>query len=554
MNTSNVSYLVSFILIALAGISLWACDPWELPNKKTKRECITPSGNLAVQIQQQKVDFSITNSTGTIDQISWDFGNGSSTTTTGMTVSYTYPVPGTYTVKVTLTNTCNQPITLIREVNVSNAVAPTVTLQSATDITTGTAKLQMAVTSTGNATITQYGICYSKTNPPTPGVDPTIPISGSLAINTSVPFSLSGLEANTVYYVLSFATNAATKTGTSNVQSFRTGTFPSVSITGNPTTGVSTATVNFVLNNPGNPAAVTYGVLYSSTSNPPTIDNSGPGVTVSNASAGGNTAVNLTNLLPNTTYYCRPYAKLASGEIVYGDTVSFKTQADPLAEGLVAYLPFTNGSLLDVSGNSNHANGAGGPGFTADRRGVLNSAVLFNGKSNYIYLSDNASLRPDVLSISLWVKPGIVEEKMQIYNKSNFADSRNEMYSSTMSPTTISGNKDPEMTISTDIKQNSNCQPVVGWQTFSTSIPMDLTWHHIVFTYAGRSARMYIDGALRYSTNELPASTIDQCPGGDLRFGAQLLNYPQYFNGAMDEIRIYRRSLSASEVQTLYNQ
>jgi hypothetical protein len=314
--------------------------------------------------------------------------------------------------------------------------------------------------------------------------------------------------------------------------------------------GVTTANVVFVLTNPGNPIAVEYGVLYS-TSN--TFDaNNTLIATVPSPNVNANTLVNLPNLMPNTKYYYRSYAKLASGEIVYGSIASFTTQVDAVAQDLIASLPFTNQSLLDASGNNNHAIGINNPGFTTDRKGVANAAILFNGQNNYISIADNSSLRPIALSISLWIKPITVDRKMQIYNKSNFSDSKNEMYSSTIKPNENGG---AGITILTDVKQRSNCQPVIGWESFPLSSAIQInTWHHMVFTYTGRSARMYFDGVLLYSRDDLPENKIDDCPGGNLRFGAQIQQFPQYFNGAMDDIRIYKRALSASEVKTLNEQ
>lgn len=46
------------------------------------------------------------NSTGTFQNYTWDFGNANTTTTSGNSVSYTYPSPGTYTVIVTGNTKC----------------------------------------------------------------------------------------------------------------------------------------------------------------------------------------------------------------------------------------------------------------------------------------------------------------------------------------------------------------------------------------------------------------------------------------------------------------
>ncbi|WP_338874419.1 LamG-like jellyroll fold domain-containing protein [Spirosoma sp. SC4-14] len=551
----STTYLWGLLFIGLSALLLGACDPWELPTKKNKRNCTSPTGTLEAQTQQLKVNFSIGSATGTIDNVQWDFGTNSTTVTTGTTVSYTYPTSGTYTAKATLSNSCEESITLSRTIIVNTATLPTVTLQPITNIMPTSADAQMTITTNGNATISRYGICYSPTST-TPKIGEsdvyTIEKTDAVALNTSIPFSLTGLQANTMYYVRSYAVNSSGSGYSTTVQTFRSGENPSIAINGNATAGVTTATVNFIVSKAGTPAAVEYGILYSSTTSTPDMSNSGPGIIVTAPNIGVNIPVNLTALTPNTTYYYRPYAKLPNGTIVPGPVGSFTTLVDPVADGLIAYLPFTNKSLQDASGNGNHANGVNNPTFTTDHRGVANAAILFDGQSNYIYLAENSSLRPQALSISVWIKPITVDRKMQIYNKSNFTDSKNEMYSSTIKP---SDNQPGSITILTDIKQNSGCQPVTGWQSFPLTSQLDLTsWHHIVFTYVGHSARMYYDGALLYTKDDLPASTMDNCPGGDLRFGAQLKDYPQYFYGAMDEIRIYNRALSQDEVKTLFNQ
>lgn len=550
------SSLYTTLSLLLLGALLWACNPWDLPGKKSRRECVKPSGTIEANIQQRQVNFSIGNSSGTIDQVAWDFGNGSSTATTGLTTTYTYPASGTYTVQVTLTNSCgpSTETTIIRSLTVSDAVAPAISLQDPTSISLTSATLPVTITSNGNATITQYGLCYSTTNA-LPDTDKDAVMTGPLPVSTGsvVPVSLTGLTSNTLYYVRAFAVNAAGKKAYSDqVKIIRTGASPVVGVnTALASAAITTANVAFVLTSPGSPAAVEYGICYSSTTNAPDITNS-PTVQVSNPAVGAPTTVNLMNLASNTRYYYRAYAKPASGPPVYSDVSSFTTQVDTVAQDLIASVSFTDQSLQDVSGNNNHAIPVNGPTFTADRKGRASSAILLNGTGNYVYMAENSSLRPTALSISIWIKPTTVDRRMQIYNKSRFSDGSAEMYSSLIKPSeTIAGN----ITINTDIKQNSNCQPGVGWQTFPIDSKLAVnTWHHVVLTYSGRSAKMYYDGTLLATTDDLPASSIDQCAGGDLKFGAQSQQIPSYFYGALDDIRIYKRAITASEVQTLYNQ
>lgn len=553
MKKTVLSCLIGLCAICLGGQLLLGCETWELPTRKTRRDCVKPAGNLDATIQQRQVVFSVSSSSGTIDRVTWDFGNGSTTVTTGLTTTYTYPTSSTFTAKATLSNECGTETTLLRTIGVSDATLPAVSLQPITTVANTSATAGMTITSAGNATITRYGICYSFMNQvPDESKDPKVERTGAVAMNTPLSFVLTTLEPNRLYYARSYAVNQSGISYSSPVQTFRTGQSPSVTINLAPTPGITTATVNFVASSPGFPAATGYGICYApaTVTNTPSISNSV--VDVANPVIAANTVVNLTNLTPNTSYYYRPFARASSGDIIYGGVGSFTTLVDGVTLDLIASVSFTDGSLLDVSGSNNHAIPINNPIFTVDRKGRPNSAILLNGSSNYFYMAENGSLRPDAISISLWIKPATVTRSMQIYNKSTFADSKNEMYSSTIRPT---GNGSPGITLLTDIKQNSGCQPGVGWQSFPlvSQLPVN-TWHQVVFTYEGRSARMYFDGALLYSTDNLPATAMDKCPGGDLRFGVQLKDYPQYFDGAMDDIQMYRRAITAAEVRTLFNQ
>ena len=226
--THFYSYIRYVLLAVTSGAILLSCHNWDLPTKKTQRDCETPNGTLNAQIQQRKVDFSITGSSGTIDEVKWDFGDGNTKTTTELVTSYTYAASKIYTVKATLSNACGstKETTLQRDIAVSDAVLPTVTMQVVSGIATNSATSGMTITSTGNATITRYGICWSATSQ-TPTVnDSKSETVGAGALGTSYPFSLMGLQPNTLYYVRSFAVNSAGVGYSNTVQTFRTGQSP----------------------------------------------------------------------------------------------------------------------------------------------------------------------------------------------------------------------------------------------------------------------------------------------------------------------------------------
>jgi Concanavalin A-like lectin/glucanases superfamily len=258
-----------------------------------------------------------------------------------------------------------------------------------------------------------------------------------------------------------------------------------------------------------------------------------------------------------------------------------------ITEGLVAYLPFTKGSLKDSisTGTTRASNDAiwGNPDtkptFTEDfsgAKGGSKSAISFNGTSDFIKLIDNPKLQfKTTLTISLWIKPDVkqlkdkgVETPMQIFHKSAYEfPNNNESYSSqvrvvityytdNINPGSIRTNSSMFLPGFKMENTDSKCElSGPGWQVapfFANSSFLELDfWHHIVFSCDESTFTSYLDGNLINST-KLRGGQIQSCPGGDLRFGIQFKESPLYFKGAMDEIRIYDRQLNENEVKSLY--
>src|SRR5439155_599910 len=84
----------------------------------------------------------------------------------------------------------------------------------------------------------------------------------------------------------------------------------------------------------------------------------------------------------------------------------------------------------------------------------------------------------------------------------------------------------------------------------SPSAYNDGKWHYAVATYDGSVVRLYIDGLLvsSLSTTLIPDNTGTQ----PLRIGANSLSLNNYFTGNADEIRVWNRAITASEVTDGY--
>jgi hypothetical protein len=76
-------------------------------------------------------------------------------------------------------------------------------------------------------------------------------------------------------------------------------------------------------------------------------------------------------------------------------------------------------------------------------------------------------------------------------------------------------------------------------------------WHHIAWTYdsATNTTKFYVDGALDFSSTTINIGAMTNAPLRYVRIGGNENN--KYFDGDMDEVRIYNRALAQNEVQQL---
>ncbi len=77
-------------------------------------------------------------------------------------------------------------------------------------------------------------------------------------------------------------------------------------------------------------------------------------------------------------------------------------------------------------------------------------------------------------------------------------------------------------------------------------------WHFLVGVHDGISVKGYIDGALAGETGEaLPTGVVEK----DLAIGAwegHFGAHERFFDGKIDDIRIYKRDLSETEIEALF--
>ncbi len=205
-------------------------------------------------------------------------------------------------------------------------------------------------------------------------------------------------------------------------------------------------------------------------------------------------------------------------------------------------------TAYDRSGNANNGTLTNGPTATIGKSG---QALSFDGVNDCVSIPHSSVLNfayNQDFSVSAWVKapatqldPGfggnIILQKwantggypyaIRIFNQTyGVSGDRGKVYAlrydATNLPTLVSG-----------VKIN------------------DDTWHHISFTKNGSTLSLYIDGnsSVTTTTDTTTGTTTNSYPlyiGGE-----QCSVYP--FNGKVDEVRVYNRALSATEITALYN-
>jgi hypothetical protein len=210
-----------------------------------------------------------------------------------------------------------------------------------------------------------------------------------------------------------------------------------------------------------------------------------------------------------------------------------------LTNGLIAYYPF-NRNANDASGNL--MNGiASGVTEATDRFGTSERAYRFDGSDAVVTVAPLSSVNLSELTLSAWVKPTVFPSVQgSIINK--WAG-----YSYSL--------EDYGLMLLSDLRVHlGNGRHGVGAIAVVSTNRLSLgEWHHVVGAIdSGGTGRIWVNGVLRGEANIfplLPPATapvrIGQMRGLD---GSILDN----FNGSIDDVRLYNRAFSVSEVRELY--
>ncbi len=217
-----------------------------------------------------------------------------------------------------------------------------------------------------------------------------------------------------------------------------------------------------------------------------------------------------------------------------------------LSNGLVGYWKmdessWTNDcsttSVTDSSGNGN--NGKACPATTGPTGGAVGkfgNGGSFDGSDDNITLGNPSTLQitGSKITLSAWIKPDAFSGQQGIIGKWQNGPSDASYDLNSVDSGVVHCN------LNTDA--NNNIASATGVLTVSV-------WNHVVCTYDGNNAVIYVNG-VAVKTQAVTGNIQDS---DNTVYVGYYQALDKYFDGSIDEARIYNRALSPAEVSLLYN-
>lgn len=210
-----------------------------------------------------------------------------------------------------------------------------------------------------------------------------------------------------------------------------------------------------------------------------------------------------------------------------------------LSDGLIGYWTMDEGvgtTTLDKSGNNNTGTFNNSPTWSTGKYGI---GISFPQTASYYVLAGSTGFTNTAGSIAFWIKPNW-----------NGNDSTEHNLITVGSPGTngLLFRKYTGNVLNFETYNSSDCIGASGYCDLDYSVS-DWTannWHHLVISWDNLGKKMYIDGSLVNSSN----NNIFNSTSTGIYIGSRpgLVSS----NSTFDEVRIYNRALSASEVKSLY--
>lgn len=211
--------------------------------------------------------------------------------------------------------------------------------------------------------------------------------------------------------------------------------------------------------------------------------------------------------------------------------------ADMSSNVLLMHMNENSGSIIDSSGENNNGN-YNGSLYTQE--GKFNTALGFDGSSDYLQIPSSSGDELDIksdITVSAWIKWKGPSDPPDIYYPRIIEKSYTTSYM-------LSLKQDDATRLSVWLNNGERASTSAG----SLSLNQ---WHYVAFTFNDitNNVIIYIDGE-QSSTGSYTG--IISGSNNDVYIGRYPLDTVAYWNGSIDEVAVYNRTLSADEILNNY--
>jgi hypothetical protein len=210
--------------------------------------------------------------------------------------------------------------------------------------------------------------------------------------------------------------------------------------------------------------------------------------------------------------------------------------------GLVGYWPFdgkyvnwATGVVSDISGNGNSAQINNMSISTSPVAGKLGQALAFDGSTSYLAVGTPTSEPSSAITIAAWIYKNTNVPWASILDRYGGEDL--DCFS-----LGFDGSTGQNLMLNSNGTSGNNWNAVTSNSAVSTG-----KWVHVAVSSNGSSATFYINGIA-----DGTQATVPVCNTGPFIIGANFPGGDEYFNGKIDDLRLYNRALSAQEISALY--
>lgn len=256
------------------------------------------------------------------------------------------------------------------------------------------------------------------------------------------------------------------------------------------------------------------------------------------------TSVLISGLEPEELYTFEVYAFDAAGNDseIAELTISTEPELDTGEAGLVAWYPFED-NANDATPYNNHGVIGGSPTFetVTDRPNASGKAIVFDGVQDSVLAPNAVQLISDYTSISFWIRVDDInsaDAEAYIMSFGHWGERWKISLPQHLKIVLTTNSKNAQFdNFISDMDSGEGNELTMGF------------WWYVTMVHDGEFDIIYVDGV---EANRKPVLGTLNSTARPFGIGNNPIEGGQYFPGALDEIKIYNKALTADEIAGLY--